>query len=215
MADTIKGGLGFADPSKLNQYGAKEEDISEYQQSLQDSINALQMRYAQPNWFNVAAGFFKPQLGGFTASLGSASEALGQNIEKQRESQLPIAQMRSQLALSKITMGQNKQAADLVKEWEGRKSPPGEMAALAQKLGHPVAASVVYRMLARHGWRKVAPDTRHPKSDPQVQEEWKKTPRNSGSAHEARRCSGSPGALDVPGRGTLWSNGADSPLLGT
>jgi transposase len=47
-------------------------------------------------------------------------------------------------------------------------------AALAQALGHPVAASVVYRMLARHGWRKVAPDTRHPKSDPLVQQEWKK-----------------------------------------
>lgn len=50
-------------------------------------------------------------------------------------------------------------------------------AALAHKLGRPVAASVVYRMLARHGWRKVAPDTRHPKSDPQVQEEWKKNSR--------------------------------------
>ena len=47
-------------------------------------------------------------------------------------------------------------------------------AALAQELGRAVAASVVYRMLARHGWRKVAPDTRHPKSDPLVQEEWKK-----------------------------------------
>lgn len=47
-------------------------------------------------------------------------------------------------------------------------------AALAQRLGRPVAASVVYRFLARQGWRKVAPDTRHPKSDPQVQEDWKK-----------------------------------------
>jgi transposase len=47
-------------------------------------------------------------------------------------------------------------------------------AALAQRLGKRVKASVVYRLLARHGWRKVAPDTRHPKSDPQVQEEWKK-----------------------------------------
>jgi len=47
-------------------------------------------------------------------------------------------------------------------------------AALAQKLGRPVAASVVYRLLARHGWRKVAPDTRHPKSNPQIQEDWKK-----------------------------------------
>ena len=50
-------------------------------------------------------------------------------------------------------------------------------AALAQQLGHPVAASVVYQLLSRHGWRKVAPDTRHPKSDPVVQEEWKKNSR--------------------------------------
>jgi transposase len=50
-------------------------------------------------------------------------------------------------------------------------------AALAQKLGRSVAATVAYRMLARHGWRKVAPDTRHPKSDPLVQEEWKKNSR--------------------------------------
>jgi transposase len=50
-------------------------------------------------------------------------------------------------------------------------------AALAQKLGRKVNRSVVWRLLARHGWRKVAPDTRHPKSDPQVQEAWKKNSR--------------------------------------
>jgi len=47
-------------------------------------------------------------------------------------------------------------------------------AALAQRLGKPVKPSVVYRLLARHGWRKVAPDTRHPESQPEVQEAWKK-----------------------------------------
>ena len=47
-------------------------------------------------------------------------------------------------------------------------------AALAQKLGRPVRASVVWRLLARHGWRKVAPDTRHPKADYAVQVTWKK-----------------------------------------
>ena len=47
-------------------------------------------------------------------------------------------------------------------------------AALAETLGQPVKASVVYRLLARHGWRKVAPDTRHPKSDSEAQAEWKK-----------------------------------------
>jgi transposase len=47
-------------------------------------------------------------------------------------------------------------------------------AALAQRLGRSVTHSVVYRLLARHGWRKVAPDTKHPKSDPAEQEQWKK-----------------------------------------
>ena len=50
-------------------------------------------------------------------------------------------------------------------------------AALAQASGQRVAASVVYRLLARHGWRKVAPDTRHPKSNPQIQEDRKKNSR--------------------------------------
>ena len=47
-------------------------------------------------------------------------------------------------------------------------------AALAQRVGHPVKASLIYRLLARHGWRKVAPVTRHPKSSPAVQEDWEK-----------------------------------------
>ncbi len=47
-------------------------------------------------------------------------------------------------------------------------------AALAERLGRKVTSSVMYRLLTRHGWRKVAPDTR-PKSDPVAQAEWKKT----------------------------------------
>jgi transposase len=47
-------------------------------------------------------------------------------------------------------------------------------AALALRVGHPVKASVVWRLLARHGWRKVAPDTKHPKNDPRVMKAWKK-----------------------------------------
>ena len=46
--------------------------------------------------------------------------------------------------------------------------------ALSLRLGRKIAASVVYKLMARHGWRKVAPDTRHPNSDPQIQEAWKK-----------------------------------------
>jgi transposase len=50
--------------------------------------------------------------------------------------------------------------------------------ALANRLGRPVVESYVYRMLARHTWRKVAPDTRHPKADVEKQEAWKKKSPN-------------------------------------
>jgi transposase len=48
-------------------------------------------------------------------------------------------------------------------------------AAYEQVLGRKVPKSTIYRMLARHGWRKVVPRPRHPKSDAAVQAEFKKT----------------------------------------
>ncbi len=47
-------------------------------------------------------------------------------------------------------------------------------AALMKRLGRDIPMSTTYRLLARHNWRKVQPDTKHPKSDPAVQDEFKK-----------------------------------------
>jgi hypothetical protein len=124
MATEPKSNLALAtDPSKINPYGAPEEQLNEYQQSLKDQIKALEQRYANPNWFKVAAGFLKPQLGGFAASLGSAGEALGENVEQQRAAALPIAQMRAQLAQSNILTGQNKAQADKFAAWKASGKP--------------------------------------------------------------------------------------------
>ena len=49
--------------------------------------------------------------------------------------------------------------------------------AYAERLGHPVHHSVVYRALQRQGWRKVQPRPQHPKTDVVVQEEFKKSSR--------------------------------------
>ena len=46
--------------------------------------------------------------------------------------------------------------------------------ALDQRLGREVALASAYNLLHRHNWRKLAPDKRHPQSDPQAQDEWKK-----------------------------------------
>ncbi|MDZ4855093.1 MAG: winged helix-turn-helix domain-containing protein [Nitrospirota bacterium] len=46
-----------------------------------------------------------------------------------------------------------------------------------QRLGKPVALSTIYRMLARNGWRKLAPDTAHPQGDAVAREDWEKNSR--------------------------------------
>jgi hypothetical protein len=49
--------------------------------------------------------------------------------------------------------------------------------AICDQLGRTIALSSVYRLLNRHGWRKVSPDTEHPKGNAQVRENWKKNSR--------------------------------------
>lgn len=56
-------------------------------------------------------------------------------------------------------------------------------------IGHPVPKSTVYRMLARHGWRKIAPRRRHPQVSRQRQRTFKKNspgslPKSSPKKHE-------------------------------
>ena len=51
--------------------------------------------------------------------------------------------------------------------------------AYERELGESVPKSTVYRMLARHNWRKIVPRPRHPKADIEAQEAFKKTSRPS------------------------------------
>jgi DNA-binding CsgD family transcriptional regulator len=69
---------------------------------------------------------------------------------------------------------------EFLHSWEARAiqggvlSVPPIHAALVERLGRSIPLSTTYRLLARHGWRKIQPDTKHLKSDPAVQEEFKK-----------------------------------------
>ena len=120
-ADNIPSGLGV-----VGTYGVPEQDLQKLREAQESGIQALEQRYANPNWFNVAAGFLKPQLGGFAASLGSASQALGENLEKQRESQIPLAKMRAELAMTGIGMGKDRAAAEAFAKWKTTNKPMDE-----------------------------------------------------------------------------------------
>jgi winged helix-turn-helix protein len=47
--------------------------------------------------------------------------------------------------------------------------------AYEERISHSVHETTIYRLLRRHGWRKVQPRPRHPKADIAAQEVFKKT----------------------------------------
>lgn len=60
----------------------------------------------------------------------------------------------------------------------------GEIATVLQvklafeaRVGHEVEESTIYRLLDRHGWRKLMPRPKHPKGSKEEQEQFKKTLR--------------------------------------
>lgn len=110
------------DISKWNAVGDEVPAIKESKQQALDAqeklIKSLEARYANPNWFKVAAGFAKPQLGGFLASLGSASEAMGENVEAERAIAPTIERMRAEVAQGRIGMETNKEQARAIDAYD-------------------------------------------------------------------------------------------------
>jgi hypothetical protein len=121
---------GFGNPATINPHGSTDE-LQATNDAIKEQLDALEQRYAQPNWFKIAAGFAKPQLGGFFASLGSAAEAQGENIEQQKRLAVPLAQMRSQLAIQNVQLGQRAKSDRIISDWQ-RQNP-----------GQPVPPSVI------------------------------------------------------------------------
>lgn len=98
----------------------------QYQKALkgqEDYAKALEMRFAQPNLFKVAAGFLKPQLGGFAASLGSAAQELGQQQEAQRAISPSIARMRAEVAAGQTGFEQRMVQKKLLDQWRASGKP--------------------------------------------------------------------------------------------
>ena len=112
--------------AQINPQGLEPEDLQRIRDVTDKGISDLEKRYENPNWFKVAAGFAKPQLGGFLASLGSASEAMGENVEQQRENILPVTNLKIQRELSNTLLGQKVKQKDMFKAWQESGQPMDE-----------------------------------------------------------------------------------------
>lgn len=107
---------GALPPAAPFMIGGDDRAKSEYFDAIQKTLAALEARTQQgPNLFQVGAAFLDPgRTGNFGEALGRASGVVGQYQEKQREAELPIAQMRAQLAGQKYEVENQGKALQLL-----------------------------------------------------------------------------------------------------
>lgn len=117
------------DLAKTNPMGVgKSPEVTQaYEQALQaqkDLADSLEKRFAQPNWFKVAEGFLRPQLGGFAASLGSAAGAFAQQQEAQRAIAPTVARMRAEIAAGQLPLSQRREQMKIAERIKEENRPP-------------------------------------------------------------------------------------------
>ena len=97
-------------PSAPIGIGADPNSQKEYVDALNKQLAALEDRQGI-NLFNLAGAFLNPgRTGSFGEALGNAATSMGADLRRQEERELPIAQMRTQIAAQKYEM-QNKEKA--------------------------------------------------------------------------------------------------------
>ena len=149
------------DVSKINPVGiGKVPEIDAAKQQAFDAqdklIKSLEERYAQPNWFKVAAGFAKPQLGGFGASLGSAAEAMGQNVEAQRAMAPTVERMRAEVATGRLGLANKTEQSRAIDAYDAKGTPDISQLRYIYSLApdSPVGQSIKERLALESGRRE-------------------------------------------------------------
>jgi hypothetical protein len=149
-------------PLDISKWNAAGDDVSAIKDAKQQALDAqeklvtsLEQRYADPNYFKVAAGFLKPQLGGFFASLGSASEAMGENVEAQRAIAPTIERMRAEVAQGRIGMESNKEQQRLIQLYDdkGENNPAQLRRIMALNRDSDIGKSIIDRLALEGGRR--------------------------------------------------------------
>lgn len=151
MAEMKMPGLQYVSGAALP--GA-EESLDKYKQATQKVSEALERRINEPstNWFEIAGAALAPtRSGNFFESLGNVNTVMGQQQRRAEERELPIAQMRAQLAGQQYQTEQDARAQKMLSSALGG----ADLQSVAQMLATPEGAisnpAIMGRLFALQG----------------------------------------------------------------
>jgi hypothetical protein len=125
-------------PSAPIGIGLNPEAQKEYVEALNKQLAALENRQGF-NLFNLAGAFLNPgRTGSFGESLGNAATTLGADLRRQEERELPIAQMRAQIAGQKYDMQKEATGMQMLAQAAGV-APDNLQEGIAMAMGNPAA----------------------------------------------------------------------------
>jgi len=103
-------------PAAPAMLGADDEARKEYFDALQKTLTSLEARASQgPNMFQVAGALLDPgRTGNVGEAIGRTASVVGAQQQRQDEMQLPIAQVRAQLAGQKYEVANQAKALQLL-----------------------------------------------------------------------------------------------------
>lgn len=158
--------------------GTKE--IKALSQLLKQTQNRADYRRVQCMWLRAALGL--PAL--------SVARAVGWSPSRVRHVQARYFREGAASLIGKGRGGRRRENLSVEAEQKLlgsflEKAQAGEVLVVSEiqssyeeAVGRRVPKSTVYRMLSRHGWRKIAPRPRHPKSNPEAAAAFKKNSRS-------------------------------------
>jgi transposase len=163
--------------SMSNKYQALCCDISDLESRMRLSKNKDEFRRFQSIWLRVSKGLSVSEIASATCYSASWIRQLHSLYKHGGSDAIAISEKGGRY---NENMSKSEEDIFIKPFLEAAKAGgilevSGIHSALEKKLGREIKKSVVYRLLHRYDWRKIAPRPTHPKTDKDAQETFKKT----------------------------------------
>ena len=160
-----------------NKYRKLSGDIKVLKSRMIESINKDEFRRFQSIYLRLYKGLTVEEISEITGYSESWVRQLHSIYRHGGLEAISISPKGGRYHENMTVKEENKFIAPFLKKAEnGGILEVGEIhQAYEKKLCRKVSVSVIYLLLHRHGWRKIAPRPQHPKTDIEAQEAFKKT----------------------------------------